>query len=211
MSKRAILLDLDGTLVDTTHLYREAYAAALGEWGITLTPEQFAELYSSGLYLSEWLAHLGGNPENEKVIRARRDDLYVAALEKRSAWCDGAEVFLTTIAAKGPTGIVTGSWRRYVDAIDTRLRLRDRVDTIIDADDTHPHHKPEPEGLLRAAHELDVDPAHCIYIGDQPFDLEAAKRAGMQSILIVGPHTPPLLAATSPCVCLSLNEILTQL
>jgi phosphoglycolate phosphatase len=53
-----------------------------------------------------------------------------------------------------------------------------------------PFFKPHPHGFLLAADQLGVEPSECLVIGDQLFDIEGAKNAGMQSCLVRGSYTP---------------------
>ena len=92
-----------------------------------------------------------------------------------------------------------------------KLRLSDSVGAMITADEMLPFRKPHPHGLLIAADRIGVDPATSIYIGDQIFDLHAAKAAGMTSCLIRGAHTPEGAEKEADLVAASLQDLLTML
>ncbi len=191
MPYAAILFDLDGTLVDTITLYAEAVLEALEEIGIAADPETFFDWYTKPLHLKQILALYGMDDSLVPQVRERRDALYEELLRTRVEWLPGAEALLTDLSAKKvPMAIITGSWMSYVDCIDGRLNLRRFVRTIVTCDDMGNFMKPHPHGLFLACDRLGVDPKACLYIGDQQFDIDAAKAAGMPCWLVRGRWTP---------------------
>ena len=189
MKYEAILFDLDGTLIHTTHLYADACIAAMEKMGLPFTLEDFNRLYPQGTSFRDWILERGGTESLVTHGRKVRDEAYEDLLRTHSSFLDGAEELLKFLADH-PTGIITGSWRSYVHAIDEKLGVSKHVGTVITADDMEPYYKPHPHGLFLACDALGVDPEKCIYIGDQSFDVEAAKAAKMKAALIHGPHTP---------------------
>ncbi|HRH93792.1 MAG TPA: HAD family phosphatase [Candidatus Peribacteria bacterium] len=202
----AILFDLDGTLVDTIDLYKEACLAALGGAGLRFTTEDFARLYPTACSFSDWVIHGGGKEEHIEPLRGIRDNAYCALLRERTVFLDGAEELLTALTGR-PMAIVTGSWKSYVDAIDEKLKVSRRVGHLITADDMGDFHKPHPHGLFLAADRLGVDPAKCLYVGDQMFDVGASRAAGMKSCCMVSRHTPAQAIAEADMVVRSLPEL----
>lgn len=186
----AILFDLDGTLIDSPRLWREAYRQILKTVGHTFKDEDFARLYPSGKPMRDWLTHLGIDHAHYPALRKERDQIYESLLRSEVDWHQDAETTFTAITEKYPTGIITGSHKTYIDAIEHRIPLRSLVDVILDETDLAGKSKPQPDGLLIAAEKLNVDPARCLYIGDQPFDAETAKNAGMECWIIRRPFAP---------------------
>jgi pyrophosphatase PpaX len=70
-----------------------------------------------------------------------------------------------------------------VRRVAARLPLRDFFDVIVTADDTE-RHKPDPEPILFALAQLDAAPADAAYVGDSPFDVGAARAAGVHAIAV---------------------------
>ncbi len=186
-----ILFDLDGTLIDTITLYKEAVLTSLKEIGIKATPADFRDWYVRPLHLGQILGLYGENESRVPELRLRRDEIYIELLRTKSEWLPGAEELLGILTNKKiPMGVITGSWMSYVDAIDSHLDVKKYFGPIITADEIHSLMKPHPHGLLLAADRLGADPKDCLYIGDQSFDMEAAKRAGMQGIFIETEWSP---------------------
>ncbi|OGJ59662.1 hypothetical protein A2881_03395 [Candidatus Peribacteria bacterium RIFCSPHIGHO2_01_FULL_55_13] len=186
----AILFDLDGTLIDSPKLWREAYRRVLKDIGHAFRDEDFALLYPSGKPMRDWLTELGIEQSHYAALRTKRDELYEEMLRNEIVWHDDAETCFKTVAKKYPTGIVTGSHKTYIDAIEHRIPLRSLVKVLLDETDLEGKSKPRPDGLLMAAQKLNVDPRECVYIGDQPFDAEAAKNAGMECWIVRRPFAP---------------------
>ncbi|MEK7218736.1 MAG: HAD family phosphatase [Patescibacteria group bacterium] len=190
MNFSAILFDLDGTLVNSIDLYAKAMREMFGEAGIRLTEEQFRTSYATGLKLKDWLVKYGLTEASVDIMRTARDSRYVELLRQGIEWSPGAEGLLAALKGNHPLGLVTGSWKSYVDAIDARLSLKEYFGSIVTGEAMGDFSKPHPHGLLLAADLLNVKPEKCIYIGDQLFDIEAAKRAGMKSCCVNGTYTP---------------------
>ena len=80
-------------------------------------------------------------------------------------------------------GIVTAKRRITVDLAFNVVPLRHLFDTVVGGDETE-RHKPDPEPLLLAAERMGVRPEDAAYVGDSPFDIRAAKAAGMRSVAV---------------------------
>jgi HAD superfamily hydrolase (TIGR01549 family) len=186
MPYAAILFDMDGTILDTSPLWNRATRIALAKHDIELTEE---EHFSLGGTLLEHLLAEKGYPQNIITgVYHDRDAALLPVMEAEAQWINGAEGLIRSSAV--PTGIITSSHRNIFQGINRRLKLDTVVDVIVMAEDVMPHYKPHPKGLLLACERLGVDPAFCVYIGDQEVDLLAAQNAGMDAVLIRGSHTP---------------------
>ena len=80
-------------------------------------------------------------------------------------------------------GIVTAKRRSTVELAVRRVPVAHLFETVVGGDETETH-KPDPEPLLLAAERMDVDPAEAAYVGDSPFDIRAAKAAGMFAVAV---------------------------
>jgi pyrophosphatase PpaX len=186
---RAILFDLDGTLVDTFHLYLEAYSRALephlgrrptlGDWS-GRTPS--SELY----FLTEWLG--------AEAARACHEDMQRHYAELHGSLCEGPyegvrEMLAALRAAGFPLGVVTGKGRRAWEVTRHEIDLG-HFDVVVTEDEVEMP-KPDPGGLIMALEALDVAPAAAVYIGDSVTDVAAGRKAGMRVAGALWPKTAP--------------------
>ncbi|MFA6259562.1 MAG: HAD family phosphatase [Candidatus Peribacteraceae bacterium] len=212
MNMRAVLFDLDGTLVDTIDLYTEAYITALQLQGGIMDETRFiADVYTNELSLRDVMALLSMDPAHEPRIRETRDTLYIELLSTRTEWLPHAEEILETVGRQCLSGIMTGSHRSYTDAIHTRLRLYDKTATVVTEDDIESRMKPDPYGLLLAAKNVGAPPEECVYVGDQLFDVQAARAAGMHACLVPNATTPARAHEEADIVFDDLRSVLTLL
>jgi len=206
MKIEAVLFDLDGTLVNSIPIYKQAFEETLRTFGFSFTTEEFNDVYWNNRKLSVLLPTLGAG-HLEPAIRAHRDDLYIRRLGEQVEWFEDAKLLLPCLDRTIPKAIVTGSWRSFVNAIERRADLSAVSSVIITADDCRPYEKPHPHGLLVAAERLGVAPARCVYVGDQDLDIQATRAANMADCLIVREHTPPQARKNATHVIHSLQEL----
>jgi pyrophosphatase PpaX len=96
--------------------------------------------------------------------------------------CHGMEGVLETLHAQGRRlGIVTAKRRRTVQLAFEHLPLARYFDTVVAGDDTE-RHKPFPDPLLLGLERLAAAPDEAAYVGDSPYDMQAAKEAGVRAI-----------------------------
>ena len=175
--KQAVIWDVDGTLVSTKDLYLECYRRALEPYlGRRLTDEDL----------------LGMRPHSElAVLRSGAADKYEACMQDFARHYaelhpthfggvyDGVAETLQELRGRGiRNGIVTGKSRSSWEITLTHTQLGEFDVIVVDDDVANP--KPDPEGILQAVEVLKVDPAHAIYVGDSPTDMEAAIAAGVK-------------------------------
>lgn len=198
MLLEAILFDLDGTVIDTGPLIAESFRHAVR----TVLGEPIDD--------EEMLAYVGGWSLREQMQRLSPDrceeliEAYRAYNEPRHGgleFCAGMHELLLELHAGGARlGLVTAKRRSTVEIAFGHLPgLEDLFDVIVTSEDTELH-KPNPEPLLLAVRKLETTPAEAAYTGDSPFDVEAAKAAGLRSIAVTwgGIHSEERLQAAGP-------------
>lgn len=191
MSNGALILDLDGTLVDSVPAWIEAFLETFATYGIQMTHDEFvAEVYQQHRPLPGVLER-HGLLDQLAPFREARDLAYGARLRTSVVWLPGGRELLETFGDPARLGIVTNSWRQYVDAIDARLSVCQHVSCVLALDDVEGRGKPDPYPLLLAAERLGADPARSVYVGDQTHDMTSARDAGMAAWLVQSPLTPP--------------------
>jgi len=184
---KAILFDLDGTLIDTFRLYVESYVRALEPFlGHAPTLEEIAAHHPSSErgFLYEWLGREKGEACHA-AFRAHYAELHGALGE---GLYDGVREMLAALRSAGyPLGIVTGKGRHAWEVTERELELGAWQVVVTDDDVSAP--KPAPDGLLAAARALGVDPAEVVYVGDSVVDLKAGRAAGMRTAAVLWPKT----------------------
>lgn len=189
MTYAAILFDMDGTLLDSGPIWKEATIQAFTACSIYL-PEEEMDLLA-GVALSTFLEERGYG-SSYAHIRDIRDPFLHTLITDRLQWHKGAEELISTLSV--PIGVITNTPQAIIDAFDVAVDIKKHFGVFLSGDDMKPNFKPHPKGLLLACEKLEVDPTQCVYIGDQESDLLAAKAAGMDAILIKGRQTPKDLA-----------------
>ena len=175
-----ILLDLDGTVIDSVALIRESHRHAVR----TVLGEDWED--------ARLVANVGRPLIEQMAVFApdRADELYSVYREWNHANTaalllayEGIEDSLRALRSEGRRMAIVTS--KSHDAVDLAWKvlpsLRDLFDVVIAAEDTE-RHKPEPDPLLEALERLGAGPENACYAGDAPFDLMAGRAAGLTTI-----------------------------
>jgi N-acetyl-D-muramate 6-phosphate phosphatase len=193
---RAVLFDLDGTLLDTAPDLIRVLNQVRVEQGREPLPWELARTQvshgSSGL-IRLGFPDLAGEPLEK--LRLRLLDLYATQLAVGTRLFDGCQAVLDALAARGMSwGIVTNKPGFLTTPLLAALGL-DRVAGCVVSGDTLPERKPHPAPLLLAASQLSLQPGQCLYVGDAERDVQAAHAAGMPVLVArygyLGPEDDP--------------------
>jgi phosphoglycolate phosphatase len=180
---RAVLFDLDGTLADTAPDLAAAVNWMRTERGLPPTPYAILRPTASAGARGMIGAAFGLAPGDDgyEELRVQWFERYQSAMAVHSTLFDGIPDLLHGIKAAGMAwGIVTNKPARFTDPLVPQIGLA-HADCVVSGDTT-PHSKPHPAPLLEAARRLDIDPAHCWYVGDDLRDIEAGRAAGMVTV-----------------------------
>jgi pyrophosphatase PpaX len=176
-----VLFDLDGTVVDSGAIILASMRHAMREvLGSEHTDEELMQAVG-GPGLEAQMAVFAPDRIDElvRVYRAHNEPLH----DELEA-CIGMEDVLVRLHAEGRRlGIVTAKRRSTVELAFASVPLSHLFETVVGGDETK-RHKPDPEPLLLAAERMGADPAQTAYVGDSPFDVGAAKAAGMYAIAV---------------------------
>jgi HAD superfamily hydrolase (TIGR01509 family) len=184
MTKRALIFDLDGTLVDTVYAHVFAWQQALSEAGLPIDGWRVHRKIgmSGGLFTRAIAREIGRDldPDQANQLQKRHGELYRALLPSPRP-LPGARALLARLRGLGvPFGIATSGRRpdidRSLDALDVG------TDTVVIERGDVVRAKPEPDLFLACQERLGVDVRDCFVIGDAVWDLLAARRAGMLSV-----------------------------
>ncbi|MBX9245081.1 HAD-IA family hydrolase [Actinotalea ferrariae] len=177
-----LVWDMDGTLLDSTHVVPEAFVATVRELGVDdVDHERVVAAYSLGVP-EVMLEHLVGRPLSDAEVGLYYDRLLGSSV---TAYAGVLET-LRALRARGlPIVIFTGASTR---AARTLLASAGITYDVLVGGDQVARPKPAPDGLLEAARRLAVDPADLVYIGDAPTDLRAARSAGARGAAATWGH-----------------------
>jgi HAD superfamily hydrolase (TIGR01509 family) len=183
---KAYLFDCDGTIVDSMPLHYITWSAALSKWG--------------GVFAEDLFYAWGGRPTAEIIVALNqmqnlempideivrhKEALYFQNLPQLQAVPEVLEHVLMT-HGKIPFAVVSGSSRESVTASLATLKILDRFDTLVCAED-YRKAKPDPEPFLIAAARLGVAPKDCLVFEDTDIGIQAATAAGMASVKVLPP------------------------
>jgi pyrophosphatase PpaX len=192
-----VLFDLDGTVIDSGAIILASMRHATKEvLGVEPSDE-------------ELMATVGG-PGLEAQMRAlspqRVDELvsvyreHNEPLHDELACCAGIDDVLVRLKDEGRRlGIVTAKRRVTVELAFASVPIGHLFEVVVGGDETE-RHKPAPEPLLLALERFDARPEEAAYVGDAPFDVQAARSAGIFSVAVTwgGIHARDRLEAEEP-------------
>jgi len=181
---RAILFDLDGTLLDTAPDMVGALNSLRREEGLVPLPfECVRAVVSHGAARIVQSGFPDAAEPRLAALRARFLDIYGASLSVGTRLFPGMEEVLERLAGHGlKSGIVTNKPAWLTDPLLEQLQLRARFTCVISGD-TLPERKPHPLPLMHAAKLAGVSPGDCVYVGDAERDVQAAHAAGMPALV----------------------------
>jgi pyrophosphatase PpaX len=176
---RTILFDLDGTLIDSIELilasHRHATLEVLGE-----SPSDDVLRRGIGVPLLTQMRTLDAT-RAEALVTAYRAFNHRMHDELLRPY-EGLLELCATLHEEGAVlGVVTSKSRPIVDLAFAQLSFEPLLDVVVTSDQTE-HHKPRPEPILEALRRLDRDSSGACYVGDSPFDMQAAHAAGVAAI-----------------------------
>lgn len=182
---KAVLFDLDGTLVDTAPDLGYALNLQRQRHGLPFLADDVIRPYAS--HGSKGLLKIGfgldGQETNFASMREEYLQLYTEVMTRQPVLFAGmAELLKALESKKLAWGIVTNKPRRFTTPIVEALGLQNRAATVISGDDA-PQPKPSPQTLFLACERANLDPSTVLYIGDAERDVQAGKAAGMKTLV----------------------------
>jgi beta-phosphoglucomutase len=188
--RRAVLWDVDGTMIDSSEYHWLAWREALAAERFELTRERFAVMF--GRRNDEILrGYFGDDYPDAEVARVggAKEELYRAHVRARGIkLLPGVRQWLDRLKAGGWLQAMASSAPRLnLEAIADALGLAVYFAAVVSAEDVTVG-KPDPQVFLAAAQRLGVEPARCVVVEDAPAGTEAARRAGMRAIGVLTLH-----------------------
>jgi pyrophosphatase PpaX len=200
-----VLFDLDGTVIDSGAIILASMRHAAREvLGVEVPDEQLmAAVGGPGLEAQMQALSPDRADELVTVYRAHNEPLH-----DELACCAGMDEVLVQLKDEGRRlGVVTAKRRQTVELAFARIPIEHLFETVVGGDETKKH-KPDPEPLLLALERLGAAPDDAVYVGDAPFDVKAAKAAGLYSVGVSwgGIHGRERLEAEEPDALVDTTE-----
>ena len=186
MASKAVLFDFDGTLADTAADLARALNKVRADRGLPELPlEKLRSHASSGArgLLDAGMGILPDHAEFKPLREAFLEHYEREICIETRLFAGMLELLAALEARKLRWGIVTNKSTRLTRLLVRELGLDLRAACVV-CGDTTPHLKPHPASLLHAAKELSLEPAQCVYLGDDLRDIQAARSAGMRPMAV---------------------------
>lgn len=184
---RAILFDLDGTLIDSAPDLGAAADQMRVARGLPSLPMADYRPFAGSGARGMLRVAFGLQPEDEQfpILREEFFQNYERRMTQDTTVFDGVSEMLTNIVARQlHWGVVTNKSKRFTEPLSQQMSLFATAGAVISGDTT-PHAKPHPEPLFEAARRIGVAPESCVYVGDDERDIVAGKAAGMYTVAAV--------------------------
>jgi len=197
-SRRLVLFDLDGTLIDSIGLIVDAMHHAF-EGFDGAVPDDAEWMAGIGTPLTKQLARYARSDDELARLRARYRDYQFIHHDRVITAYPGTSAVLEWLHARGiAMGIVTSKGDELSRRGLELTGLARFIQVIVSADSVTIH-KPEPEPVLHAMRELGVRADESLMVGDSPHDIRAGNAAGVRTVGVLwGPFSREQVAAAQP-------------
>jgi HAD superfamily hydrolase (TIGR01509 family) len=178
-----VLFDVDGTLVDSNDAHARAWVDAFAEFGVTVDYAQVRRsIGMGGDKLMPEVSRLREDTPKGKAISERRREIFKEKYLPRIKAFPGARDLVAALKERGLTLVAASSAKK--DELKPLLAIAG-ADVLLDAatsSDDAEESKPDPDIVEAALKQAKARPADAIMIGDTPYDVEAATRAGVRIV-----------------------------
>jgi sugar-phosphatase len=187
---QAVILDMDGILIDSERHWQLTERAIFAELGIDLSDALLVE--TRGLRTEEMVAHWSArfsmDGSDPKALMADYDRRMVETMKREVPLMEGARELIDLFKGLGlPLALATCSTHEHIDAVMEKHGLRSSFDQLVSAAVGMPG-KPHPEVFLQTAGLLNTDPTRCLVFEDSFNGLVAAKAARMKVVAMPDPE-----------------------
>ena len=181
---RAVLFDLDGTLIDSAPDLGDAADKMRTDRGLPSLPEALYRPMAGAGARGMLKVAFDITPEHP-TYEAFREEFFVnyeRAMTVRTYIFDGVIDVIDALRERDmPWGVVTNKMARFTDPLTQAMPLFSSASAIVSGDTTA-HAKPHPAPMFEAARRLGLSPEVCLYVGDDERDIVAGRAAGMRTV-----------------------------
>ena len=181
---RAVLWDMDGTLIDSEGFHWISWRDTMANEGVAITHEQFLSSFGqrNDSIIPRWLG-AAATPERIERIADAKEELYRHLVRKNGiSPLPGVACWVRRLHEHGwLQAIASSAPRANINVILEALAAAHYFQAIVSAEDVR-RGKPDPEVYLTAASRVGASPERCIVVEDAVAGIEGARRAGMSSI-----------------------------
>jgi 2-phosphoglycolate phosphatase len=181
---KAVLFDLDGTLIDSAPDLGAAADKMRTDRGLSSLPDEAYRPVAGAGARGLLKVAFDITPEHQDYMSLRDEFFanYEAAMTHRTYVFDGVMPLIDELNARGLIwGVVTNKMARFTDPLTHAMPLFASAAVVISGDTT-PHAKPHPAPLFEAASRINIAPEFCLYVGDDERDVVAGRAAGMRTV-----------------------------
>jgi HAD superfamily hydrolase (TIGR01509 family) len=182
-SLKAVLLDVDGTLVDSNDAHAAAWVRAFTEYGVTVGPAHVRRCIGmGGDKLMPEVSGIAEDSRRGQAISKRRGEIFTREFLPKLQSFKGARELVDAIGERGLITVAASSASKEdLKALLKVAGVDDLIDEKTSSDDAEDS-KPDPDIIHAALKRANASPAEAIMIGDTPYDIEGAHRAGVEAI-----------------------------
>jgi len=187
---RAVLWDMDGTLVDSEEYHWIAWRDTMADLGHPITRQQFLQSFGqkNDTILKAWLGAVATPELIAQVGDAKEERYRHLVRENGVSPLPGVQSWIHRLyAQQWRQAIASAAPRQNVEVVLETLKFANCFQGIVSAEDVRKG-KPDPEVYLTAAERVGASPARCIVVEDARAGIEGARRAGMRSIGVSRDH-----------------------
>jgi HAD superfamily hydrolase (TIGR01509 family) len=180
-----VLLDVDGTLVDSNDAHARAWSEALSEFGHPVSAAKIRPLIGMGG--DKLLPTIGVDAESSvgKAVAERRGAIFVERYVPHLRLTPGAKELVARLRTEGLDLVIATSAREEeLEAMLQQVGLDDLVKKRTSADDAE-NSKPDPDIVHAALERAHLSPTGALLLGDTPYDIEAASRAQVRTVALL--------------------------
>ena len=180
---RGVIFDIDGTLLDSNDAHAAAWVTAFRDFGVQVSHDDVRPLIGKGGdHVLEELAGLADDAPLAEKIAARRKEVFARDHMPHLQPFEGARALVQTLRERGLKLVVgTSASEAEMRPLLVKAGVADLFHRATNADDVE-QSKPAPDIIEAALEKVGLGPDEAVMVGDTPFDIEAARKAGVATI-----------------------------